>query len=195
MSAGAPAPARAPRRTLVLGGARSGQSATAERLVRAERTLTYVATGPGASADDPDWTARVQAHRDRRPAHWNTWETTDVASALRTTQGPLLVDSLTAWLTALLDRAGAWQDQPGWRGRVETQVDDLLAAWQGVPVRAVVVSDEVGWGVVPAVASGRLFRDLLGELNTRVAQASERVLLVVAGRELELPRADVEGSP
>lgn len=177
----------------MLGGARSGKSATAERLLRAEHTLTYVATGPAASADDPDWTARVQAHRDRRPAHWTTCETTDVAAALRTAQGPLLVDSLTAWLTALLDRAGAWHDQPGWRGRVDAQVDDLLAAWQAVPARVVAVSDEVGWGVVPAAASGRLFRDLLGELNTQVAQASEQVLLVVAGRELTLPRADVDG--
>lgn len=195
MSAGAPTPASSPQRTLVLGGARSGKSELAERMVRAEPCLTYVATGPAVTAGDHEWTARVREHRERRPAHWTTWETTDVAAALRDAPGPLLIDSLTAWLNAVLDSAGAWRDEPGWRARVGAQVDELLAAWQGAQVRVVAVSDEVGCGVVPATASGRLFRDLLGELNTAVARASQRVLLVVAGHTLDLSPAEPGGAP
>lgn len=177
----------------MLGGARSGKSETAERMVRAEPSLTYVATGPAASAQDQEWRVRVREHRDRRPAHWTTWETTDLAAALRDAPGPLLIDSLTAWLSAVLDNAGTWRDQPGWRARVDAEVDGFLGAWRGAPVRVVAVSDEVGCGVVPATASGRLFRDLLGELNTEVAQASERVLLVVAGHALDLSRPETDG--
>ncbi len=188
-------PARdlAPRRTLVLGGARSGKSAAAERLLLAEPAVTYVATGSVPGEADPEWSARVQLHRDRRPGGWNTCETTDLASALREATQPLLVDSLTAWLTAVLDAAGAWDEVEGWRGRVEVEVDDLVAAWNVVTVAVVAVSDEVGSGVVPATASGRLFRDLLGRLNARVGEASERVLLVVAGREIDLSSPEPKG--
>lgn len=188
-----PAPASAPRRTLVLGGARSGKSVAAERLLLAEPAVTYVATGSAPTAADPDWSARVQLHRDRRPGGWSTCETTDLASSLRAATQPLLVDSLTAWLTGVLDAAGAWDDLAGWREQVEGQVDDLVAAWSLVAVTVVAVSDEVGSGVVPAAASGRLFRDLLGRLNARVAEASERVLLVVAGREIELSVTEPKG--
>ena len=187
------AQASAPRRTLMLGGARSGKSAAAERLLLAEPAVTYVATGSAPTAADPDWSARVQLHRDRRPGCWNTCETTDLASLLRAATHPLLVDSLTAWLTGVLDAAGAWDDLAGWREQVDGQVDDLVAAWSTVTVTVVAVSDEVGSGVVPAAASGRLFRDLLGRLNARVAEASERVLLVVAGREIDLSVTESKG--
>ena len=124
---------------------------------------------------------------------WSTCETTDLASSLRAARQPLLVDSLTAWLTGVLDAAGAWDDLAGWREQVEGRVDDLVAAWSIVAVTVVAVSDEVGSGVVPAAASGRLFRDLLGRLNARVAAASERVLLVVAGREIDLSVTEPKG--
>lgn len=178
-----------PRRTLVLGGARSGKSVTAERLLQAEPTVSYVATGLAPAAADAEWRARVQLHQDRRPAGWTTLETTDVAAAVRSARQPVLVDCLGGWLTALLDDAGAWADCAGWRARVDEQLDDLLAAWHAAPCPVVAVSNEVGAGVVPASASGRLFRDELGRLNTRMAAASERVLLVVAGREIDLSQA------
>lgn len=178
-----------PRRTLVLGGARSGKSVSAERLLQAEPTVSYVATGLAPGAADAEWSARVQLHRDRRPPGWITLETTDVAAAVRSARQPVLVDCLGGWLTALLDDAGAWDDRAGWRARVDEQLDDLLAAWHAAPCAVVAVSNEVGAGVVPASASGRLFRDELGRLNTRLAAASERVLLVVAGREINLSQA------
>lgn len=179
-----------PRRTLVLGGARSGKSVTAERLLQAEPAVTYVATGAVPSATDPEWRARVRLHQDRRPAGWSTCETTDVAAVLRDAHQPLLIDCFGTWITAVLDDAGAWDGRAAWRSAVDERVSDLVAAWKASPVTVVAVSNEVGWGVVPATASGRLFRDELGRLNATLAAASERVLLVVAGRELDLSRLE-----
>ncbi|MFP5336800.1 MAG: bifunctional adenosylcobinamide kinase/adenosylcobinamide-phosphate guanylyltransferase [Actinomycetes bacterium] len=176
-----------PRRTLVLGGARSGKSTAAERLLAAEPAVTYVATGPPPDGADDDWAARVRHHRQRRPAAWRTVETTDLAAALRSATTPLLVDCLGTWLTAVLTDAGAWDDAPGWEEQAQDAVDELLAAWREVTVPLVAVSNEVGSGVVPSHPSGAIFRDWLGRLNQRVAAASERRLLVVAGRTVDLP--------
>jgi adenosylcobinamide kinase/adenosylcobinamide-phosphate guanylyltransferase len=176
--AGRTAAAGQPRRTLVLGGVRSGKSAIAEQLLAAQPAVTYVATG-GDRGDDPEWTARVAAHRSRRPATWRTVETTDVAGCLGSSRLPLLVDCLGTWLTARLDQRGVWDGAPA--EAVEPDLDALVAAWRVVAAPTVVVSNEVGSGVVPATESGRLFRDLLGRLNARMAAESDVVLLVVAG--------------
>ncbi|WP_433441628.1 bifunctional adenosylcobinamide kinase/adenosylcobinamide-phosphate guanylyltransferase [Nonomuraea sp. CA-141351] len=173
---------RAPWRALVLGGSRSGKSAEAELRLAAEPYVTYVATGPGG-AGDGEWAARVRAHKERRPAHWATAETTDLVSAIRDASAPLLIDGLGTWLAAVFDEHGAWE---GDRIPVGERCDGLVAAWRQAPVRIVAVSDEVGMGVVPATASGRAFRDALGRLNERLAAESEYVALVVAGRLLEL---------
>lgn len=177
-----PSPAR---RTLVLGGARSGKSATAERLLAAAPQVTYVATG-GARDGDEEWARRVAVHRERRPAAWRTVETADVARALREARAPVLVDCLALWLTSVLDEAGAWDGDPAALIRTRERMDELVGAWRACAVPVVAVSNEVGSGVVPATASGRLFRDELGRLNTMVADESELVLLVVAGQSLVL---------
>lgn len=182
-------------RTLVVGGARSGKSHVAERLLAGEQAVTYVATGPAPSDHDPEWAARVRAHRDRRPASWTTVETTDLAGALRTATTPVLIDCLGTWLTAVLDEVGAWpseveqpswESEPLWRKAFQARADELVETWHTVAVPVVLVSNEVGSGVVPATESGRLFRDELGRLTTRLSLASERVLLVVAGRTIDL---------
>ncbi|MEU6793266.1 bifunctional adenosylcobinamide kinase/adenosylcobinamide-phosphate guanylyltransferase [Nonomuraea wenchangensis] len=173
---------RAGRRALLLGGSRSGKSAEAELRLAAEPYVTYVATGPGG-AGDGEWAARVRAHRERRPAHWDTVETTDLVAALSGATTPLLVDGLGTWLAAVFDEHGAWE---GDRAPVLRRCDELVAAWRQAPQAVVAVSDEVGMGVVPATASGRAFRDALGRLNERLAAESEYVALVVAGRVLEL---------
>ena len=179
-----------PSRTLVTGGARSGKSRAAESLLAAEPEVLYVAAGPATGSGDPEWDARVAEHRTRRAHGWRTVETaggaTGLADALRSARVPVLVDCLATWLTDVLDRAGTWEDRLGWHAAVEAEVDDLLEAWASVHVTVVAVTNEVGSGVVPASASGRLFQDLLGRLNQRVAAASERVLLTVAGRTLDL---------
>ncbi len=171
-----------PWRALLLGGSRSGKSAEAELRLAAEPYVTYVATGPGG-AGDGEWAARVRAHRERRPAHWETVETTDLVTAIRTATGPLLIDGMGTWLAAVFDEHGAWE---GDRAPVAARCDELVAAWRQAPQPIVAVSDEVGMGVVPATASGRAFRDALGRLNERLAAESEYVALVVAGRLLPL---------
>ncbi|GIH81161.1 bifunctional adenosylcobinamide kinase/adenosylcobinamide-phosphate guanylyltransferase [Planobispora longispora] len=183
-----PAPARPPqpRRTLLLGGSRSGKSAEAELRLLAEPEVVYVATGPSGGGD-PEWLARIRGHRDRRPAHWDTVETTDLAGLLGTARTPLLIDGLGTWITAVFDECGAWEGGAAARERVDARCDELVAAWRRTRSRVVAVSDEVGLGVVPATSSGRAFRDALGRLNQRLAAESEDVSLVVAGRLLPLP--------
>jgi adenosylcobinamide kinase/adenosylcobinamide-phosphate guanylyltransferase len=165
-------------RTLVLGGVRSGKSALAEQLLAAQPHVTYVAAG-GSRADDAEWQQRVALHRARRPGSWRTVETTDLTACLRAADGAVLVDCLGTWLTALLDRHGIWAG--GTLAPVEAEMEELVATWRTLRVPLVAVSNEVGSGVVPATAAGRLFRDLLGRLNATVARESETVLLTVAG--------------
>ncbi|WP_283133809.1 bifunctional adenosylcobinamide kinase/adenosylcobinamide-phosphate guanylyltransferase [Rhizohabitans arisaemae] len=170
----------APRRTLILGGSRSGKSAEAELRLLAEPRVVYVATGRTGD-DDPRWRARVEAHRARRPAHWETVETTDLVPLLRESAGPLLVDGLGTWVTAVFDRYGGWDGAD-----CSTRLAELVEAWRNSAARVVAVSDEVGLGVVPSTASGGLFRDALGRLNQRLAAESEETALVVAGKVVEL---------
>ena len=178
-------------RTLITGGVRSGKSRYAEGLAATDAgAVRYVAPGylPG---EDVEWAERVAAHRARRPPHWETVETVDVDAVLTTAAAGdvLLVDCLTTWLARQLDEAGAWTDDPGWAGRVDHATDRLVAAWCATAASAIAVTNEIGLGVVPATASGRLFRDRLGALNQRIASASDRVYLVVAGRVLDLSAA------
>ncbi len=192
-----PAPVPPPRRTLLLGGSRSGKSAEAELRLAAEPEVLYVATGP-SGAGDPEWLRRVRAHRDRRPAHWRTVETTDLAGLLRSAGIPLLIDGLGTWVAAVFDECDAWpggdgptrddgRDGRDGRDAVAARCDDLVEAWRQTRVRVVAVSDEVGLGVVPGTASGRMFRDTLGRLNQRLALESEDATLVVSGRLLPFP--------
>ncbi|HEU5027714.1 MAG TPA: bifunctional adenosylcobinamide kinase/adenosylcobinamide-phosphate guanylyltransferase [Spirillospora sp.] len=175
-------PQDGPFRTLLLGGSRSGKSAEAELRLAGSPDVLYVATGP-VRDDDPEWSARVEAHRSRRPAWWRTAETTDLAGVLASADGAVLVDGVGTWLAAAMDEAGAWDDPP----RVLPRLDALVEAWRGTAARVVAVSDEVGLSLVPATPSGRAFRDMLGLVNQRLAAESEEAALVVVGRVLELP--------
>lgn len=170
-------------RVLVTGGVRSGKSRHAESLLADRADVAYVAAGP--VVDDPDWAARIEAHRARRPRSWTTLETRDLASALVRPE-PVLVDCLGTWLTGVLDERGLW----------EAPVDAVTAAVDGLVAEAVevlrrrddvvLVTNEVGLGVVPEHRSGRLFRDLLGSVNQAFAAGCDEVHLVVAGRVLTL---------
>lgn len=179
-------PARTNRRVLVLGGARSGKSAYAESRLSQYGAVEYVATST-ADPHDLEWVARVEAHRRRRPSAWVTTETTGVPHvvpwSLSTGEAgvPVLIDSITGWLAGVLDRRGAWDDRTGWIERVDADARALVAAWASTARHVVAVSDEVGGGVVPDSAAGRLFRDELGRLNQRLAAAADEVWLVTAG--------------
>ncbi len=173
------------RRTLVLGGARSGKSRHAQRLLADCPEVLYVAPGQVPDDSDSDWAARVAAHRRGRPEGWTTLETDDVPDAIETATQPVLVDCLATWLAGVMGTAGAWESadgDTGWHETVDLEVERLLKAWQSASVPVVAVSNEVGSGVVPGTRSGVLFRDALGRLNRQVADLTDDVRLVVAGR-------------
>ena len=210
-AAGEPGSASPPRRTLIVGGARSGKSTEAELRLCAEPRVTYLAAGPWrspASPDgqaDPEWAARVARHRARRPPWWQTIESLDIGGHLRQHAGAVLIDGIGTWLAGVMDEAGLWTAAddtvppapdlaPGSgpagpdRGAVvESRIDELVDAWRQTAALAVAVTDDVGSGVVPAYPAGRVFRDQLGWLNQRLAAESEVVLHVVAGRVTSLP--------
>jgi adenosylcobinamide kinase/adenosylcobinamide-phosphate guanylyltransferase len=172
--------------TLVLGGARSGKSRYAEGLLSAQRAVTYVAPGEAPDGSDPEWTERISQHQARRPATWSTHESADIAAVIRSSEQAVLVDCLSTWLTAVIDRIDAWEDHKRATSRLEKETIDLLEALGSATSDVVLVTSEVGLSVVPSTSSGRLFRDELGRLNAAVSAASDNVFLVVAGRVLDL---------
>jgi adenosylcobinamide kinase / adenosylcobinamide-phosphate guanylyltransferase len=163
---------------LVTGAARSGKSEWAEQLAIAQnRSVCYVATG---IADDQDleWQQRIEQHRRRRPVSWSTQEEPyELARLCRNTSDCLLIDSLGTWVANGLERSdGLWQQS----------VRDLLAALQQASVPIILVSEETGWGIVPAYPLGRLFRDRLGQLSRQIAREADAIYLIVQGFALDL---------
>lgn len=161
--------------TLVLGGARSGKSRFAEgRAAATGGPVTYVAT---ATADgDPDFEARIAAHRARRPPRWTTAEPgADLAGFIREAPAghTLLIDSLGTWVAGHAD--------------FEVDMGALCAALAARSAPAIIVSEEVGLGVHPSTALGGHFRDALGAANEAVSRIAGEAWLVVAGRPLRLP--------
>ncbi|SAK42311.1 bifunctional cobalamin biosynthesis protein [Caballeronia pedi] len=179
-----------PDLTFILGGARSGKSAHAERLA-AESGLpvTYIATA--RIGDDAEFAERVRHHRERRPAHWALLEAPlDLAGALREADRAghcVLIDCLTLWLANVLFASASANDEiavlPVSARDAFAQFDTALANTRG---KVIVVSNEIGLGVVPLGSVTRLYVDELGRLNQRVAAASTRVTMMVAGLPLTL---------
>jgi len=191
-----------PALSLILGGARSGKSAYAEALAaQLGPRVLYVAT---AEALDEEMEARIAAHRAARPPAWTTLEAPlNVGAALRahpTAAGAdaILLDCLTLLVSNVLlvgdsdapelDVESAWE-------RVRAEVDGLVEAQRELGVDLIIVSNEVGWGVVPPYSLGRTYRDCLGWANQALARAADRVVLLVAGLPLDLkalPLARIE---
>ena len=169
------------RRTLVLGGVRSGKSSWAERQLGGHDRVDYLATA--AERDDADWARRIAEHRQRRPAHWRTVQTLELAAALAAPAVPLLVEDLGNWLARTIDRTGGWD---GELSGLRAATAELVSAWRESPGRVVLVSNEVGSGIHPESRSGRIFADELGRLNTALAADADEVVLVVAGLPLWL---------
>jgi adenosylcobinamide kinase/adenosylcobinamide-phosphate guanylyltransferase len=134
--------------------------------------------------DDAEWEARIAVHRHRRPAGWTTLEEPDLPALLRA-PGPLLVDDLATWLTGVLDDADAWE-RPSTPAAVGRRTSELVDAVATSRADVVLVSAEVGLGVVPATRAGRLFRDELGALNAALAAVCDDVVLLMAGLPLRL---------
>ena len=165
---------------LILGGARSGKSRLAERLAtESALAVTYIAT---SQALDGEMSARIQHHRERRPAHWGlVEEPLALARVLREQASAdkcLLVDCLTLWLTNLL-----MLDNPA---RLSAERDALLDCLNGLPGRILLVSNETGLGVVPMGELSRRFVDEAGWLHQALAERCQRVVFCVAGLPMVL---------
>jgi adenosylcobinamide kinase/adenosylcobinamide-phosphate guanylyltransferase len=165
--------------TLVLGGVRSGKSSFAQNLVTGGGRVAFIAT---AEALDPDMQQRITRHREERPSSWTTLETpVALEDAILQCSGKfdiILVDCLTLWTSNLMAVEGSNVD------RIFARAVRLCEALQQVTASVVLVSNEVGSGIVPVSDDGRLFRDLLGGVNQRVAAVADKILLLVAGYPL-----------
>jgi adenosylcobinamide kinase / adenosylcobinamide-phosphate guanylyltransferase len=164
---------------LLVGGARSGKSALAVRLA-AESSAPVVFVATAASLDD-EMRERIAAHRAERPSEWQTVEAlTDLAAAIGTIdeEATVIVDCLSLWVANLLE-SGTETD-------VEAKACLVAALASARPGRTIVVSNEVGLGLVPTNALGRRYRDLLGRTNAIWAANAQRAFLIVAGRAVPL---------
>ena len=169
----------------VLGGVRSGKSGFALSLAeqRGER-VTFIAT---AQAGDEEMRERIARHRQSRPGHWRTVEApTRIGDALSAAADAevVVIDCLGLLVANLMGRAE--QEAAEAEALVEEEIAALLAAHRGGGATLIVVSNEVGMGVVPPYPAGREFRDLLGRVNQRVAQAADRVYWMLAGLPIEV---------
>ncbi|WP_271799592.1 nicotinate-nucleotide--dimethylbenzimidazole phosphoribosyltransferase [Dietzia maris] len=171
-------------RLLVLGGIRSGKSAHAESVAAAtDDDVVYVATARRDPGDD-EMAARIETHREHRPTRWVTEETEDIVRVLADhPTSTVLVDDLGGWLTRRMDATLGWTDGGA---AVAADLDALVTAVAEHSGTLVLVSPEVGLGVVPDTLSGRVFADVIGSLNRRLAGVCDSAVLVVAGRPLPL---------
>ncbi|MGA7952503.1 MAG: bifunctional adenosylcobinamide kinase/adenosylcobinamide-phosphate guanylyltransferase [Gloeobacterales cyanobacterium] len=168
---------------LITGPSRSGKSAWAEALAqKTHQPITYIATA-AHNPDDPEWEARIAQHQQRRPASWKLLELNrELISYLQEQQDPtscLLIDSLGTWLTAWLE-----ESEENWEP-IATAFTEVITNYRGT---VILVTEEVGWGVVPTYPMGRLFRDRLGTLNQRLGVTAKEVYLVVSGYALDLKK-------
>jgi adenosylcobinamide kinase/adenosylcobinamide-phosphate guanylyltransferase len=175
--------------TLVLGGVRSGKSHWAQELAEKAERVAYVAT---AQACDAEMREKIRRHQEDRPKHWQTFEEPLELARVLADHAPefdlLLVDCLTVFVANLLEAVEA---DPA---SLERHIVSFLDALRTVPVSVVLVSNEVGSGVVPPYPLGRKYRDVLGELNQRVAAIADNVVLMVAGLPLAL-KGSIEARP
>jgi adenosylcobinamide kinase/adenosylcobinamide-phosphate guanylyltransferase len=181
--------------TLILGPVRSGKSTRAHALALASgKRVTYCATA-AIDPDDAEMTDRVARHRAARPAEWNVRETAGAGNIglleiirAATADECLLVDALGTWLAALLFARGdaAGDDALATLAALDTAGVELEAALAVTRADVILVAEETGWGVVPASALGRVFRDALGRLTQRLGARVDRAELVVAGFAVDL---------
>jgi adenosylcobinamide kinase/adenosylcobinamide-phosphate guanylyltransferase len=167
--------------TLVLGGVRSGKSRWAQELAARATRVAYVAT---AQPRDTEMVEKIRRHREERPSHWQTLEEPlalgEVIAEHAAAFDVMLIDCLTVFVANLQEKTEADA------ACMHRCIDGFLEVLRTLPVSLVLVSNEVGSGVVPPYPAGRRFRDALGELNQRVAAIADNVVLLVAGIPLAL---------
>ena len=169
--------------TLLLGGARSGKSSHAQMLAEGSgKSVTYLAT---AQALEDEMSSRIQKHQSERPAHWQTLEIPlDIASHVSEIKSDLVIlDCMTLLTTNLLMKfeKNELVDEAPFTEAVYKEVADLLAAIRVSKKDWLIISNEIGLGLVPPYQMGRVYRDLLGWANQRLAREADRVIFLVAG--------------
>ncbi len=176
------------RLTLILGGARSGKSSYAQRLA-AERggAIVYVAT---AEAGDGEMAERIAAHRAERPAHWQTIEAPrSIGAAIRSgavQADVILIDCLTLLANNVIVPLPESVTAQEAEAALNAEIEELLDAYAGSGAEWIIVSNEVGLGLVPPYLLGRVYRDALGRANQRLAAMADKVLFMVAGLPLKV---------
>ncbi|HTD29656.1 MAG TPA: bifunctional adenosylcobinamide kinase/adenosylcobinamide-phosphate guanylyltransferase [Xanthomonadaceae bacterium] len=172
-----------PKIVLVVGGVRSGKSRYAQELAMRGQRVAFLAT---AEARDDDMRQRIARHREERPGSWTTFEApVDLEQAVTECgrqYDTLLIDCLTLWVSNLMERERDHE-------RVLARAERLAQALRETPCSVILVSNEVGSGIVPESELGRSYRDLLGFTNQRVAAAADEVILLVAGCPLIVKQA------
>lgn len=171
---------------LILGGARSGKTQHAQNLAaQLGGRVTYVATAEG---NDDEMRERIRQHRAARPAQWQTLERPlRVGDVLVEWDADVVVlDCITLLVSNVLMAAGDAAPAAQVEAQVRREIDDLLEAWRGAQFTLIVVSNEVGMGLVPPYPLGRIYRDVLGRANQQLAQAADEVSLMIAGLPLRL---------
>lgn len=173
----------------VTGGARSGKSALAEQLAaRAGEDVLYIAT---ARAFDDEMKDRIAHHRANRPASWRTYEGCyDIAAQIASHAGTTLIDCMTIFVTnRMLDKCEDWDSAPlELAEELEAELHAEVDAWRAAigDGALIVVTNELGMGLVPAYRFGRIFRDIAGRLNQHLARVSDEVYFTVSGIPMKL---------
>lgn len=169
---------------LILGGARSGKSALAERLARQRERVLFVAT---AEALDADMKRRIAVHRSQRPSHWKTLEEPiHLSSAMASEMQDYdvcLLDCLTLWVSNLLL---SMEEEPDAELKILAALNGVIEVYEESSSTWIVVSNEVGLGIVPPYSLGRTYRDILGRANQILAARADRVYLTIAGHALDI---------
>jgi adenosylcobinamide kinase/adenosylcobinamide-phosphate guanylyltransferase len=184
--------------TFITGPVRAGKSTLAQRLAEASRRRVIYCATAAWDEDDPEWRSRIERHRAERPAEWQLVETAgprgaDLMQRLREAERPslILIESLGTWVADVLTRGAQTLggDIVRLHAAVEAETNRLLDAIEACEAEVIVVSEEVGWSVVPPYPAGRVFRDVMGRANQRLCAVAARAYLLVCGVALDLKQA------
>jgi adenosylcobinamide kinase/adenosylcobinamide-phosphate guanylyltransferase len=185
----------------LLGGARSGKSIFAEQCALAFDNVLYFATALEPANNDTEFSERIKKHKARRPAHWKTFEPPDSLELLteachsltkRGQNAAVVVDCATLWLAGVLTRSFDHYSVAQLPRHLVVEAEHFLQMLTALPATVFVVSNEVGEGVVPPAASGRLFRDSLGQLNMQLMEKAQWGCVFSAGRALMVKRPQAQ---
>ena len=181
--------------TFITGPVRSGKSALAQRLAaQSGRQVVFCATA-AIDVDDEEWSARIARHQAERPRDWTTIETavpqgTDLLTALSDAAPNqiVIVDSIGTWVADIMGRHPLGTSVVEWHDQIESHAMHVISALETCRADVIVISEEVGWSVVPVHVSGRVFRDVMGRTNQRLCALAKHAYLVVSGAVLDLKK-------